>query len=276
MKNKMITLAAMAFTTGSMALANTPLLVNTDFSSYDNWIFGANRFQPVNTWLEFVTAPDAFSYESRVQSVDEGFVFKSWDDGIADKIETYIFQEYGAGPPASTTPTVFETGDVIVFNGSARAELTGANTNDVVVRAFIKVLGYNEQNWAFQIKPEYSAFFNIPQQDIQQDFTLSIVFPDLAVDDSLQVVQIGLEATTVYDGTAMDSAEILFSNLEAYVEGEEETWDGFPVQQDGWVDTNYMGWVNIAAYPWIWSASLNTYIYKDLGNGGWVYIPDNR
>ncbi len=278
MKHKLTALTAMALAAGSLAFANTPLLVNTNFAGFGGWIIGANRFQPKTTWLEFVSAPSAFSYESRVQPSGAGFVFHSWDDGVADRIETYLFQEFGAGPAASTTPSIFQTGDVIVFKGSARATRVGANTADMTVRAFIKVLGYNELGWAFQTKHQYSAFHNIGAA--LEPFELSVTFPNLAVDDSLQVLQIGFEISTEYDGTAMDSGTIYFENIEAYIVGEEEppaTWLGYAVDANGYADTGaWLGWVNVSAAPWIWIVKLNAWAYlPEAGageSGGWAFI----
>ncbi len=303
MKHKLTALTAMALAAGSLAFANTPLLVNTNFAGFGGWIIGANRFQPKTTWLEFVSAPSAFSYESRVQPSGAGFVFHSWDDGVADRIETYLFQEFGAGPAASTTPSIFQTGDVIVFKGSARATRVGANTADMTVRAFIKVLGYNELGWAFQTKHQYSAFHNIGAA--LEPFELSVTFPNLAVDDSLQVLQIGFEISTEYDGTAMDSGTIYFENIEAYIVGEAggwralsladrrllwagavrgfgagcppATWLGYAVDANGYADTGaWLGWVNVSAAPWIWIVKLNAWAYlPEAGageSGGWAFI----
>jgi len=283
MYRKITTLGALILASGSAAFANTPLLVNTDFSSYEGWIFGANRFQPVSNWLEFVQAPDAFTYESRLQPSGNGFVFTSWDDGAADKIEAYIFQEFDAGPSESAWPSIFQTGDVIVFKGAASATRTGPNTSDMVVRAFIKVLGYNELGWEFQLKQDYSAMQ--PIGDTLQPFELSITFPDLAADDSLQVVQIGFEISTIYDpaAQAMDSGTIYFENIEAYIVGESggDTWAGYPVGADGWADTGaWMGYVYVTNKPWIYVHNMSRYIYlPDEGiseTGAWAFAFDSN
>jgi hypothetical protein len=54
------------------------------------------------------------------------------------------------------------------------------------------------------------------------------------------------------------------------------TWAGYPVRADGWVDTGaFLGFV----YPigdWVWSASLGKYIYLPAGNvsaaGAWTHV----
>jgi hypothetical protein len=55
------------------------------------------------------------------------------------------------------------------------------------------------------------------------------------------------------------------------------TWAGYPIGAEGWVDTTpWLGFLNVAQAPWIWSATLNKWLYIDEGavtqGGGWVYI----
>ena len=266
----------MGLLASSIVSANTTLLTNTEFDGFDGWIAGSNKFLAGN-WQAFVSAPDAYPFEDRVKPTGDGFTFYSWDDGTSDTLENYLFQEFFAGPAGSSTPSIFSTGDVIVFKGTASATRTGANTDDMVVRAFIKVLGYNELGWAFQIKQAYSAFQPIGAN--LEAFELSITFPDLAVDDSLQVVQLGFEITNSFDGTAMDSGTIYFENLEGYVAGDGSgtTWAGYSVDENGWADTgSWMGWVNVTNAPWIIVVNLGGYAYVPeasvTSSGGWCYI----
>ena len=274
MNKKITSLAVMSLSLGTLAFGNTPLLENTDFSNgFDNWIMGSNIFSG-NTWQAFVTAPDAYPFEERVAAEGDGFVFNSWDDGVSDKIESFLFQEWGAGPVGSPTSVeLFETGDVIVFRGSASATKSG---DDVIARAMLKTLGF-VNNQAFQIKSEYTEYF--PLTGDLQDFELSITFPDLEVDDSLQIIQIGFEITTSFDGDNMGTGEIFFKDLEAFIEGDGTgaEWLGLPMDEDGWVNTDtWMGWVNANDAPWVISASLDKFVFVDESsvteNGGWVYI----
>lgn len=276
MNRKIKTLAAISLSCGTLAFANTPILENADFSNgFENWIIGSNIFTG-NTWQAFVTAPDAYAFEDRVAPEGDGFVFNSWDDGVSDKIETFLFQEYGAGPVGSPTAVeLFEAGDVIVFRGTASA--TTSDPNDVTVRAFIKTLGF-VNNMAFQIKSDYTEFF--PLTGTLQDFELSVTFPDLEVDDSPQVLQVGFEITTSFDGANMDTGEIFFKDLQAFIEGDGTgaEWLGMPMDENGWVNTdNWMGWVNAADAPWVISLALDKYVFVDESsvteNGGWVFVP---
>lgn len=281
MKIKSTPLLGMALTVTTAAIANTPLLNNTDFSNgSEGWIAGANLIVG-GEWQAFVTAPETFSFDDRITAEGDGFVFTPYDDNESDKIESYVFQEFTAGPPTSGWPTIFETDDVIVFKGSTSAVRTGTDTSDMVVRAFIKTLGYNELGWEFQTKAEYSDFHDIGSA--LEPFELSITYPDITADDSLQVIQLGFEITTEFDGANMDTGEIYFENIEGYIETETGSifgsWAGYEIVNDqGDVDTGtWMGFVNVSAAPYIYSYALGKYIYIDeasvLEGGAWVYVP---
>ena len=54
-----------------------------------------------------------------------------------------------------------------------------------------------------------------------------------------------------------------------------DTWFGYPVDPDGWVDTDgWLNFVNVSAEPWVYSASLSKYIYVG-DDSGWTYVPGN-
>jgi hypothetical protein len=281
-KSRILSTLAALFASAALAFSNTPLLVDTtNFTSSSKWIGGSNKFGGGGaTWLEFVgTLSGAYTLESRVATSGSGFIFSSWDDGTSDKLENFLFQEWGAGPAGSPTPSQFTTGDVIVFKGSARATRVGANTSDMIVRAFIKMLGYNELGWAFQTKPAKTVFHNIGSA--LEPFELSITFPDLIVDDSFQVLQIGFEITNSYDAAAnsMDSGTIYFENLQGYIEGttvEPTLWNGYEVTDTGHVDTGaFMGVLFVTEAPWVYVHDLNKWVYlpaQDVAAGAWINL----
>jgi hypothetical protein len=134
---------------------------------------------------------------------------------VSDTVETFLYQEFDAGPENSLWPSNFEPGDVIVFKGLASANRSGADTSDIIIRAFIKTLGYNLAGWEYQLKEKYSAFASIGPNE--EPFELSIVYPGAQVDSTFQVIQLGFEITTSFDGTSMDSGTIVFSNLEGFI-----------------------------------------------------------
>jgi hypothetical protein len=276
---RLLTLLGLGAST--FAFANTPILLNTDFSVLTGddaeWIVGSNSFVG-GAWQAFIS--DGYTLDDRVDPSGSGFIYKSWDDGTSDRLENFLFQEYGAGPLGSPTASVFAAGDVIVFKGSASATRVGNDPSDMIVRAFIKVLGYNDMGWAFQVKEEYSAFHNIGAT--LAPFELSVTFPDLTVDDSLQVLQVGFEITNAYDGSAMDSGTIYFENIEAYIAGTTEMWKGYEVlsDPDGWVNTGpeNLGWIFMRNDPVLFSDSLQNWIFMapdatfENPTGNWIYV----
>lgn len=279
--SKILASSAMALTTAGLAFGNTPLLVNTGFDGFEGWVMNSNLFVG-GAWQQNVgtySGPDGpYQFSDLITVSGNGHVFTFWDDEKSDMIENFLIQEFGAGPAESGTPSVFSTGDVLVFKGSASATRVGADTTDMKTRAFIKVLGYNELGWAFQVKDQYSAFHDIGSA--LEPFELSVTFPDLAVDDSLQILQIGFEITGSFDGTAMDKGTIYFENLEGYIQGASVTWAGYEVDSLGWINTGaWMGYLNVTADPWIWVNSLAKYIYMPESNistsGAWIYVMGN-
>ncbi|MCC5804802.1 MAG: hypothetical protein JJU00_00615 [Opitutales bacterium] len=272
----MLTLAGVLC--AAFAQANTPLLVDpNDFSVDGDWIAGANQFQPVTEWVGFATldVPDRVSIDG------DAVTFMSWDDETSDKIESFLFQEFGAGPVGSPTANeLFEAGDVIVFRGEASATRTGADTSNMIVRAFVKMLGFNELGWEFQTKPDHTQFHNIGP--VNEPFELSVTFPDLSVDDSFQVLQVGFEITTEFDGSDMDSGTITFRNIEAFIEGEangepDVFYAGMLVDANGNVDTgDFLGVLHVAHAPWVYVFDLARWVYMpDPGeefSGAWAFL----
>ncbi|MEX0325045.1 MAG: hypothetical protein AB3N33_03035 [Puniceicoccaceae bacterium] len=58
------------------------------------------------------------------------------------------------------------------------------------------------------------------------------------------------------------------------------TWAGYSVDEQGWTDTTpWLGWINVSQGDYIWSISLNKYIYMPEGfvseSGAWSYVPGN-
>jgi hypothetical protein len=57
------------------------------------------------------------------------------------------------------------------------------------------------------------------------------------------------------------------------------TWGGYPVRVDGYCDTSsWMGWLWVAGDPWIWSYSMERWVYcpgETIGQeGAWIYTPN--
>ena len=282
MNKKITALTAFALVSSATAFANEVLITNPDFSPgyKDEWIFGANVFGGGGTvYNGFLQAADgAFTYEEIVSPTGSGFTMSSWDDEQSDVIELFIFNEFLAGGPLSgdpnTQPSRFVEGDVIRFKGSASATRSGTDTSDMIVRAFVKTLGYGR--FAFDTLNAYSDFKNIGS-DLEA-FDLSVTYPGDTESEPFQVIQLGFEITTRFDGTAMDSGTIYFENLEGFIEGDEPTtWAGYDVDANGFADTgDWMGIVNVTADPWIYVYDLGKYVYIPAEavseSGAWTYV----
>lgn len=265
---------------GAAALSgNTPLLTDpTNFGEGTSWLAGANRFLPIATWVGFAELEPI----DRVTVSGNTFTFNSWDDDTSDRIEAFLFQEFFAGPSDSPWPnTLFEAGDEIVFTGQASGVRSAPS---VLARAFIKMLGFNELGWEFQTKTAHTEFFNVTTD--MQDFELRVTFPDLAVDDSFQVLQIGFEIRTDYVNNVMQTGSITFSNLNAFIEGDGEpppppaTFAGIEVDEFGNVDTgDFMGVLHVANDPWVYVFDMARWVYMpDPGEdfaGAWAYVFSN-
>ncbi len=278
MKKLLSIITSLGFLAAVGAQANTPLLVNpTDFSATSEWNVGANQFV-AGDWAGFATLEAA----DQVSVSGDSFTFSSWDDGTSDMIETFLYQEYNAGPSDSPWPNnMFAAGDQIVFTGEASATRSGPNTGNMIVRAFIKMLGYNELGWEFQTKTAQSDFHPIGSS--MEPFELEVTFPDLEVDDSFQVLQVGFEITTQFSGGDMNSGTITFSNLDAHIVGDgsdpdpEETFAGIVVDANGNIDSgDFMGLLHVAHEPWVYVYDLNRWIYMpDPGAdfaGAWAFV----
>ena len=280
MKTRITPFATMLLMGASMAFSNTPLLVNTTFDGATPWISGANQFLPKTVWTSWaVLDPLTQVQPGPVINVDgqdiPTFVFSSFDNGESDYIETFVFQEYKASPYAGAFgPTEFKTGDVITFEGYASATRSGNDPSDMKVRAFVKTLGW-VNNLSHQVLGDYTTFHDVGAN--REYFKISITFPDVVAMDNPQVVQIGFEISTEYDGSAMDSGTITFDSIQGYIEGG-ASWAGYDVDANGWADTgSWMGMVNVTYAPWIYIMKTGGYALIDenaiSANGGWAYVP---
>jgi beta-glucanase (GH16 family) len=151
----------------------------------------------------------------------------------------------------------FAPGDLLTFRGVASA---GKAHPDVVTEAVIFVIDRNEgrlpQSATVSIGPD------------PEDFEVSAV---LEISD-VKWVNIGFRIINMnYDG-----GWISFSNLEATL-NEKVLWGPWEINA-GYVDTSpWMGWLWVEKDPWIWSFSLNHWLYcpgeNVTGSGAWVYVP---
>ncbi|NDV61732.1 hypothetical protein G0Q06_04650 [Puniceicoccales bacterium CK1056] len=86
---------------------------------------------------------------------------------------------------------------------------------------------------------------------------------------------VSLDITT-YGGTMRYDNIMIANSWDSVVPQPSMTWAGYGVDPNGLVDTGpWMGWLNVTDDPWIYSYSLESYIYIPAeGNtaaGGWIY-----
>jgi hypothetical protein len=77
---------------------------------------------------------------------------------------------------------------------------------------------------------------------------------------------------------AANQAEFIFDNISVTVQGA-TTWADYDIGENGWVDTTpWLSWINVSAGDYIWSASLNKYIYLPESfvseAGAWTYVSE--
>lgn len=265
--------AAFTMTLAGVTTAAAQFLQNADFKGATTapWTAGQNVFLGAPpTWNRFESIPVADTITVNADSV----TFFSADDNASDLLERFLLQEWSA--VAGFTP--FKTGDVIRFKGRARATRTGRNTSDMIVRASIRTLGYIN-NLSFQLKGEYTAHANIGSD--WTEFDLSITFPNLRDDDSLQRVAMGFEITGAYDGVALDTGTIEFQNLQGTVTsvGGPTKFLGFDILAGTPKTINtgdWMGFLAVDNAPFVYSYRLQRWLYLDdtqtNTEGVWTYI----
>lgn len=77
---------------------------------------------------------------------------------------------------------------------------------------------------------------------------------------------LGLKYSSLEDGGDPAQLELTFGGAAA-------EWNGFPIGDNDWVDTEgWLGMVWIANDPWIYVHDLGSYIYLP-GSDGWAFIP---
>jgi beta-glucanase (GH16 family) len=230
------------------------LIFNADFiDGEDPWIIHTNKLDAEGAYIsQSGSWGGAYGIFDYVTVGDPEHVFTNYVAGDTPKAEHLLYQEWN---PATVD---LVSGDVIRFRGVARS---AASSGDFLIRAFVKVL-----DSAFQALPA-SAFLELTGED--QSFELVATLPE----GPFNVVQAGFSI----EGFQTDTATVTFSGLEGTL-NEEASWGGWPVV-DGNVDTEgWIGWLYIDNDPWVWSYSLNKWIYLPevlvTTGGGWVYIPN--
>ena len=232
----------------------TILMVNSDFAiGEEPWIVHTNLLDADGNWIGQVGSwGGSYSVFDYVEpALDGTAVFTSYTEEDAPRAEHLLYQEWN--------PLQMDLlpGDVIRFRGTAAAALSDP---DMEATAFIRVLDFSFQPMAETV--------GIPVSAAESSFSLETTLGE----EDVNVVQAGLKIT----GPQEKPGSITFSGLETTLN--EERWGVWPVPEPNLVDTgDWMGWLNIAEEPLVWSYRLESWLYLreeyvTENGGGWAYV----
>ena len=229
------------------------LMINNDFQfGEEPWIVHTNFLDAEGNWTGQVGSwGGSYSVFDYVETrLDGSVVFSSYTGGDAPRAEHLLYQEWN--------PLQIELlpGDVIRFRGKAAADLSDPGME---ATAFIRVLDFG-----FQPMPE-TVEVTVPAE--ATEFSLETTLGE----EDINVLQAGVKIT----GPQAETGAVTFAGLETTLN--EETWGKWPIPQPDLVDTgDWMGWLNIANEPFVWSYKLESWLYlqKDYisEGGGWTYV----
>lgn len=135
--------------------------------------------------------------------------------------------------------------------------------------------------YAVEWEPEIIRWYvdgNLYHTAEPEDIVGSGRVPREWVFDAPQHILLNLAIGGTFGGQISDELEFPTRMLVDYVRvyaadyGMFNTYPRF----DYWIDSgDFMGWVNVADYPWVWVSNLDKYIYvaHSDGPGGWIYAP---
>jgi hypothetical protein len=121
-----------------------------------------------------------------------------------------------------------------------------------------------------------------PSSLVSQDDTVAAagewhdLFKNYEVSDASPAA--GLPAR-VYYATGEFADKMSVDNVSVKFGAATQTWAGYPVDANGWVDTTpWLAFINVSAGDWVWVVNLGTYIYLPeefvSEAGAWTYIPN--
>lgn len=126
--------------------------------------------------------------------------------------------------------------------------------------------------------PQYFINFNVEVLINDQTWTpLEFVVEDVPASATFMTLRFEMITGAVIDADvaiAIDNLTVTGPDVDP-----EGTWKGYPLVDGFWVqNSGQLGWVNVQYDPWLYSASLDGWIYLPeeaaLGEiGAWVFIP---
>ena len=230
------------------------LMINNDFEfGPEPWIIHTNRLNEAGEYLGQVASwAGSYGVFDYISLQGDGVLtFSNYAENDSPRAEHLLYQEW--------SPKVIDLlpGDLIRFRGEASAVISAEGYE---MEAFGRVLDFSFQPMAgtvtLPIGAEVDAF--------ELETTLG--------EEAFNILQTGI----LIKGPQSETATITFTGLETTI-NESMTWAGWPMVE-GNVDTEgWIGWLYVVNDPWVWSYTLNKWIYAPeafINTGGsWIYIP---
>jgi beta-glucanase (GH16 family) len=229
------------------------LMINNDFAvGEDPWIVHTNKLDAAGNWIgqsgSWGGVYSVFDYIST--NLDGEITFSSYAEGDAPQAEHLLYQEWN---PLTMD---FLPGDTIRFRGTARAE---GLAEGIDIQAFIRVLDFS-----FQPMPG-TAIVDIPGE------TVTFELESRLGEEPFNVLQAGF----LIRGSQAEAARVTFSGIETTL-NETSLWALWAEEDDHVNSGTWLGWLDVAQDPYIWSYRLNRWLYLDsttlTESGGWVFI----
>ncbi len=206
------------------------------------------------------------------------------EDTDTNEESTQSFTEelpYGVGIPGTITITGWgfaananaDQQDAVSLDITFTYEgaLPGFQDGDEVIIGTVSNIAYNHAGAGIYYVNFGANSVSAPIDGANDGFRISVTVNDT----NAQVVEsIRFKRTAELD--------VKFSIAGTYESGGgDPTWASYPIREDGFVDTGpFFGWIwigdPIAPSDWVWSVSLNTYVYLpvdqvDPQSGAWAY-----
>lgn len=166
-------------------------------------------------------------------------------------------------------------------NDAGTYQSTGAGATSLVWYHLWMVVDNEMEETTFYLQgPDDLGPVHVPVPDGLGGFYETAIFRNTSTTDPLVGVMYGCNAsypTDPYSGTLQWIDDIYVDPVKENLTIPGETWAGMPVTADKHVNTGeFMGWLNVAHKPWLWSWELHNWVYlpePDPGfSGAWGYV----
>lgn len=131
----------------------------------------------------------------------------------------------------------------------------------------------------WKVDSSYEVTFHVRVEDtsgnFKEDISTFTVGPWVAL--AFHQLLIGNDRNVSPSGWYIDEVEV-YDDFEMTTGTTAVTWMGYSADEDGFINTgDWIGWVNVNSFPWVWSYSLESWMYaSEVGmagfNGTWAYL----